>query len=254
MQKMYENYKDVAEFRLVYIKEAHAADSNRPVPYAKEMGITNHKDYGQRCSVASKLLSDKNLTIPTLIDDMDDSVNKAYKGWPDRVFLVRKDGTLAVAARRGPWGFKPGVRAAKKWLGTYKDTGIEPANAEPETKDASDSHASRGDMPHGRVIAHGTTAPMLGNWKMSTEFQGGHIPAMMALTMKDGKLTGTWSSQGMDMPMKEIEVNGKTLKFKRQMGDDGPALVFEGTLNGSKIEGTYTGQFGQLKTTGTRTD
>ena len=40
MEEMYQEFKDIAEFRLVYIREAHAADSNWSVPYAKEKGIT----------------------------------------------------------------------------------------------------------------------------------------------------------------------------------------------------------------------
>ena len=139
MEKMYQDYKNIAEFRLVYIKEAHAMDSSWPVPYAKEMGIKQHTTYGERCSVAKKLLSDKNLHIPTLADDMDDTANKAYKAWPDRVFLVRKDGTLAVAGKRGPWGFKPGIEAAKAWLASYKESGKEPA-IKKESANASDNH------------------------------------------------------------------------------------------------------------------
>jgi len=127
MQKMYDDYKDIAEFRLVYIKEAHAADSSWPVPYAKEKGITEHTSYGQRCDVAKKLLDDENLTIPTVVDNMENEVNKAYSAWPDRVFLVRKDGRLAVAAGRGPWGFKPGVDATLAWLKEFKESGKEPA-------------------------------------------------------------------------------------------------------------------------------
>ncbi len=126
MQKMYEDYRDVAEFRLVYINEAHATDGKRPVPYAKELGITEHKNYGQRCTTAGRLMADKKLTIPTIVDGMDNEVNAAYKAWPDRIFLVRKDGQLAVAAKRGPWGFKPAIGAAKAWLEQYKKTGVEP--------------------------------------------------------------------------------------------------------------------------------
>lgn len=126
MQKMYDEYKDVAEFRMIYIREAHAADGTWPVGYAKEKGITEHKDYGQRCETAERLLNDENLTIPCIIDGMDNAVNEAYSAWPDRVFLVRTDGRLAVAADRGPWGFKPGVDAAKAWLAEYKATGVEP--------------------------------------------------------------------------------------------------------------------------------
>ena len=126
MERMYRQHRDVAEFYMVYISEAHASDDKHPVPYAKELGIAEHKNYGQRCSIASRLKLDKNLTIPCLVDGMDNEVEKAYKGWPDRVYVVRKDGTLGVAAKRGPWGFKPALKKAKAWLASYKKTGQEP--------------------------------------------------------------------------------------------------------------------------------
>ena len=126
MEKMFQTYKDICEFRLVYIKEAHAADSNWSVPYAKDLGITEHKDYGQRCTTADRLLKDKRLTMPFLIDDMQDSVNKAYSAHPDRIFVVRTDGRLAVAASRGPRGFAPGLKSAAKWLAEFKNSGEEP--------------------------------------------------------------------------------------------------------------------------------
>ena len=63
---------------------------------------------------------------------MDNNVDKIYKGWPDRVFLIRTDGRLGVAAIRGPWGFGPGIKAAEKWLSEFKKTGKEPPLPEPE--------------------------------------------------------------------------------------------------------------------------
>lgn len=134
MEQMYQDYKDVAEFYLVYIREAHAADSKWPVQYAKDQGIKEHTNFGERCTVAQTLIKEKKLTMPCLIDDMDNAVGKAYAGWPDRIFLVRKDGKLAVAAKRGPWGFKPGLDEAKKWLAAYRKTGKEPALPTPEDK------------------------------------------------------------------------------------------------------------------------
>lgn len=123
---MYQEYKDVAEFRMVYITEAHAADGKRPVGYAKELNITEHTNIGERCTTAEMLFKDKKLTIPCLVDGMDNAVNVAYSAHPDRIFLVRKDGRLAVAADRGPWGFKPGLSASIEWLKEYKDSGKEP--------------------------------------------------------------------------------------------------------------------------------
>jgi len=136
MEKLYQTYKDVAEIQIVYISEAHASDDSWPVPYAKELGITEHKNFGERCAVAEKLVKDKKLTIPCLIDNMDNAAEKAYHGWPDRVFLIRKDGKLAVAAKRGPWGFKPGLKAATKWLKAYKKTGTEPPIVIPDEEES----------------------------------------------------------------------------------------------------------------------
>jgi len=131
MQQMYEDYKDIVEFRLVYMSEAHAADGSWPVAYAKDLGITEHKDYGQRCETAERLLKDKSLTTPTLIDGMDNEVNEAYKAHPDRIFVVRKDGRLAVAAARGPFGFTPALKETQQWLADYKKSGQELPLPEP---------------------------------------------------------------------------------------------------------------------------
>lgn len=130
MEKMYQEYKDIAEFRIVYIHEAHAADSDWAVKYAKEKGINNATNYGERCSTAKKLVEDKSLTIPFIVDDMDNKVNEAYRAWPDRIFLIRKDGRLAVAGKRGPWGYKPALDEAGKWLAAYRKTGDEPVLSE----------------------------------------------------------------------------------------------------------------------------
>ena len=127
MEKMYQDYKDLVEFRMVYITEAHAIDSNWPMGVAKEKNIRQHTNLDERCTTAEMLIRDKSLTIPTLIDGMDNAVNKAYQAHPDRIFLVRSDGRLAIAADRGPWGFSPALKEAQQWLREFRETGEEPA-------------------------------------------------------------------------------------------------------------------------------
>jgi len=122
---MYQDYKDIAEFRLVYISEAHAVDDRRPVPYAVEKNISEHTTYGERCSVAGRLLTDEKLTIPSIIDKMDNKVAEDYDAHPNRVFLIQKDGKLGVAAGTGPRGWRPGLKGVKAWLTEYKATGKE---------------------------------------------------------------------------------------------------------------------------------
>ena len=90
----------------MYIREAHALDSRSPSSFKMiEDPITDE----ERADVASKCVVDLGLDmIPALIDRMDDRVNKAYGAWPDRLYLVGKDGKIAYAGGRGPFGFKPG--------------------------------------------------------------------------------------------------------------------------------------------------
>ena len=111
---------------MVYIREAHAADSSWPVGYAKKKGIKNHKNYKDRCMVADVLYKEKKLSIPGLIDNMDNKVNDAYKGHPTRIFLIRRDGKLGVAGKRGPWGLRPAFQQAQEWMKIFKETGKEP--------------------------------------------------------------------------------------------------------------------------------
>ena len=47
--------------------------------------------------------------IPVLVDDVDDAVALAYGGWPDRLYLIGRDGRVAFQGERGPDGFKPGA-------------------------------------------------------------------------------------------------------------------------------------------------
>ncbi len=126
MERMYKDFKDIADFYIVYLREAHAADSMRAVGYAKDKKILQPRDYAERCEVAERLVKEKKLTIPFLIDDMSNTAAQAYQALPDRAFLVRMDGTVGVAGEKGPRGFAPALREIKEWLEEYKKLGKEP--------------------------------------------------------------------------------------------------------------------------------
>ena len=101
---MFEEYKNDVEFVVVYIREAHAIDSRSPMQ-TKEM-IEDPINLIERTSVAKICVTKMKLRpIPAVVDRLDDKVNKAYKGWPDRMFLVGKDGKMAYSGGRGPFGF-----------------------------------------------------------------------------------------------------------------------------------------------------
>ena len=99
---MYEAYKGEVEFYIVYIREAHAIDSRSPMTFGM---VEDPIDLAERSSVASKCVAELDLPMPALVDKLDDKVNQAYRGWPDRLYLVGTDGRLTYAGGRGPFFF-----------------------------------------------------------------------------------------------------------------------------------------------------
>jgi hypothetical protein len=47
-----------------------------------------------------------------LVDALDDPTEKAYAGWPDRVYVIDAEGKVAHKGATGPGGFRPAVQAA----------------------------------------------------------------------------------------------------------------------------------------------
>ena len=46
-------------------------------------------------------------TWKMVVDGVDNAVASAYGGWPDRLYLVGRDGRIAFQGDEGPFGFKP---------------------------------------------------------------------------------------------------------------------------------------------------
>ena len=128
IEKLYQDFKDVAEFRLVYICEAHAIDGRLPMPLKDGNGnqIREHRTYQERCGIAQTLIDEKKLTLPVLIDQMNDNTSRVYYALPDRLFVVQKDGRVAVRADRGPRGLAKALETTRDWLTELRETGAEP--------------------------------------------------------------------------------------------------------------------------------
>jgi hypothetical protein len=72
----------------------------------------------ERIEVASTCVREMKLSIPAIIDGMDNKVGTDYAGWPDRFYIVDKEGKIVYKGARGPGGFKPPEmeKALKKLL------------------------------------------------------------------------------------------------------------------------------------------
>ena len=73
----------------------------------------------ERRSVAQTCRSRLSLTLPCVVDTMDNQVDGLYAAWPERIFVVDQQGKIAYAGKQGPWGFKPeeAERALRRALG-----------------------------------------------------------------------------------------------------------------------------------------
>ena len=69
--------------------------------------VNDPKNLLERTKVASTCAKKLNFTMPMLIDDMKDTTAKSYGGFPDRLYLVGKDGKVVYQGAPGPRGFKP---------------------------------------------------------------------------------------------------------------------------------------------------
>lgn len=69
----------------------------------------------ERCATAETCVTRLSIEIPPLVDDLSNSTERAYTGWPDRLYVIDRDGRVAYKSKPGPYGFKPSeVEAALK--------------------------------------------------------------------------------------------------------------------------------------------
>lgn len=65
------------------------------------------RNLDERGAVAEACVRKLNLEIPALLDGFDNTVEKAYTGWPDRLYVIDRDGRVRFKSAAGPFGFHP---------------------------------------------------------------------------------------------------------------------------------------------------
>ena len=103
---------------MVYIREAHPEDGWQVGANKRDRVIYKKpKTMDERGSVASECVKKLELSMPCVLDRLDNAVDKAYGGWPDRLYVIDTKGNVTYRSGPGPWGFKlPDMVAALKKL------------------------------------------------------------------------------------------------------------------------------------------
>lgn len=96
------------QFYVLYILEAHPSDVWQMQSNVRDRVVfASPKSMGEREQVAGMCVRKLGIKFPALIDNFDNTAEQAYTGWPDRIYLIDKDGRIVYKSRPGPFGFHP---------------------------------------------------------------------------------------------------------------------------------------------------
>jgi len=113
LNKLYEQYRDKVDFMVVYITEAHPSDVWQMESNVKEKVVfASPRSQDERASVAGTCVRKLGIEIPALLDEFGNSTESAYTAWPDRIYMIDRDGKIAYKSKPGPFGFKSDELAA----------------------------------------------------------------------------------------------------------------------------------------------
>ena len=92
----------------MYILEAHPSDVWQMKSNLEDKVVfASPKNEEERAFVAGACVRKLGIKFPAVLDGFDNTVEKAYTGWPDRLYLIDREGRVAYKSRPGPFGFKP---------------------------------------------------------------------------------------------------------------------------------------------------
>jgi tetratricopeptide (TPR) repeat protein len=104
-------YRDQVDFRLVYIREAHAQgteaqwqstiNEREGISLSPALNLSEKREHAELC--VRKL----NLPWSAIVDDMDDAAETAYQAWPSRIYVIDSDGRVVFNSRLGELEFRP---------------------------------------------------------------------------------------------------------------------------------------------------
>ena len=91
----------------MYITEAHPSDVWQMQSNIKDKVVfASPKDEEERALLAGACVRRLGIDIPAVVDEFGNSTERAYTGWPDRLYLIDASGRVAYKSKPGPFGFK----------------------------------------------------------------------------------------------------------------------------------------------------
>ena len=68
----------------------------------------------ERVKIANDFAKRFDYPLPLAVDSMQNAAMTAYAGWPERLYVIETDGTIAYKGKPGPFGYHP--EEVEAWL------------------------------------------------------------------------------------------------------------------------------------------
>lgn len=110
LNELYRRYQDRVQFFTVYIREAHP-DNGWQVPnnLIENIVYDEPRTADERAAIANACQLHMAIEMPMLLDGIDNDADRKYVGLPMRQFLIDRDGRVAYAGDKGPFGWDDGA-------------------------------------------------------------------------------------------------------------------------------------------------
>ena len=100
------SFGEAAKLFGVYIREAHADGEDQVIRNLNEGVIFEQpQSADERAEVAAACMLRYNFSFPMLLDGMDNDAEEKYVSWPDRLYVIGRDGKIAYQVGLGPLYF-----------------------------------------------------------------------------------------------------------------------------------------------------
>jgi hypothetical protein len=106
LNRLYDTYRDRVAFHIVYIQEAHPTDLWQLASNVRDgVSLSSPRTDGERTEAASACVRKLGIRIPALLDGIGNQTERAYTAWPDRLYLIGRNGEIVFKSAPGPYGF-----------------------------------------------------------------------------------------------------------------------------------------------------
>jgi Iodothyronine deiodinase len=108
VEKIRKEFSSRAEFVLVYIKEAHPEDEwQMDSNVESDVVYSQPQTFEARLDLARTFVDRMDVGGETLVDDIQNTALACYAAWPERIYVVNREGRIVYKGGVGPFYFAP---------------------------------------------------------------------------------------------------------------------------------------------------